>query len=65
MKKKPNDKTNGPHQMWTVKRMAEILDVSERHVRREIEDGKLAVYRFGRAIRISDEDLKAYIAASR
>lgn len=65
MTKKSNDQSNGIPQMLSVKRVAEILDTCERHVRREIKDGNLPAHRFRGSIRVSVEDLKAYIAASR
>jgi excisionase family DNA binding protein len=45
---------------------AELLNVSPRTVRRLIESGALPVRRFqGRVVRIADEDLAAFLAASR
>jgi len=65
MKKMPNNRTNEKPRMLKVSEVAKILNVSERYVRREISEGNLPVYRFRRAIRISEEDLKRYIDGSR
>lgn len=44
----------------TVKDVAARWDTCERSVRREIKAGNLVAHRFGRLIRISDEDLQVY-----
>jgi excisionase family DNA binding protein len=44
----------------TVKGVADRLDVSERSVRRWITLGLIRPHRFGRAVRISEEDLVAF-----
>ena len=49
----------------TIEAVAEALDVSTRTVRRWIESGDLPVHRFGAAVRISDVDLRAFIALHR
>ena len=51
--------------MWTVKRAAEELDVNERTIWRAIDRGELVAHRFGRAVRIADEDFRRYIASKR
>ena len=48
-----------------VRQVAEKTQYSERQVRRWIADGDLPVHRFGRSIRVSDEDLEVFIASRR
>jgi excisionase family DNA binding protein len=45
--------------------VAARLDVSQKTVRRLIENGQLPIHRIGRQVRISEPDLAAYIARSR
>ena len=45
--------------------VAQQLGVSTKSVRRWIESGELHVHRFGRRLRIADEDLAAFIAMRR
>jgi excisionase family DNA binding protein len=49
----------------SVDDIAEQLDVSTKTVRRWIESGQLHVHRFGRRVRIADDDLAAFIALRR
>jgi excisionase family DNA binding protein len=49
----------------TIAETAELLSVSVRTVRRLIESGALPVHRIGRAVRISDADIAAFLAANR
>ena len=52
--------------LWhTVTEIAEDLKVSERTVRRWIAQGDLRAHRFGRAVRVSSEDLEAFERQSR
>ena len=51
--------------LMSVAAVALQLDVSQKTVRRLIEDGDLAIHRIGRQIRISEPDLAAFIARSR
>ena len=55
--------------MLSVNQVADLLNVSTRTVRRMIEDDELHHHRVGRgeknAIRISPEDLRAYINSTR
>ena len=44
----------------TVKEVAARWSSCERSVRREIAAGNLVAHRFGRLVRISDEDLRVY-----
>jgi excisionase family DNA binding protein len=45
--------------------IAERLDISPRTVHRWIKSNELAVHRLGGSIRISEVDLKRYLAAHR
>jgi excisionase family DNA binding protein len=64
MKVDPKDIMTGSR--WhTVKGVADRLDVSERSVRRWIALGLIRVHRFGRAVRISKDDLDAFERQSR
>jgi excisionase family DNA binding protein len=49
----------------TIDEAAELLNVSPRTVRRLIEAGALRAHRIGRLVRISDEDIAAFLAANR
>jgi len=49
----------------TTKEAADILNVSERTVRRLISRGGLPVHRLGRSVRISDADIGVLLAATR
>ncbi len=50
---------------YTVAEVADLLSVSTRSVRRWMERGDLLAHRFGRQIRISDLDLRAFLASRR
>ncbi|WP_165123471.1 helix-turn-helix domain-containing protein [Bradyrhizobium sp. 6(2017)] len=52
-------------QFFTVRAVAEHLDISSRTVHRWIKNNELAVHRVGRCVRISEADLKQYLAARR
>jgi excisionase family DNA binding protein len=56
---------DNPRRFLTVREAADQVRYTERHVRRWIADGKLPVHRFGRSIRIAQEDLDAFIARRR
>jgi excisionase family DNA binding protein len=49
----------------SVDDIAEQLDVSTKTVRRWIESGQLHGHRFGRRVRIADDDLVAFVALRR
>ncbi len=49
----------------TVKGVAQRLQLSEKSVRRLIDEGMLRVHRFGRAIRIAEEDLNQFLKLTR
>ncbi len=50
---------------FAVDEVAAALSLSTRSVRRLIDDGKLPVHRFGRAVRIAEADLKLFLALHR
>jgi excisionase family DNA binding protein len=52
-------------QFSTIASIAQRLNVSPRTVHRWIGNGKLIVHRIGRSVRISEADLKAFLAAHR
>jgi len=56
-------KTEG--KFYTVSEIAHQLNVSPRTVHRWIANRQLAVHHFGRSVRISDADLKAFFAINR
>lgn len=47
--------------MLTVKEVLKILKISRTTLYRMIEKGELKVYRFGRSIRVKQDDLRAFI----
>jgi excisionase family DNA binding protein len=54
------------HTRWLkIADIAEILDFSERQVRRWIDDGDLVAHKFGRQWRISDKDFEEYLRSRR
>jgi excisionase family DNA binding protein len=52
-------------QFFTIGAVARQLDVSPRTVHRWIAQRKLLVHRIGRSVRISEPDLKAFLALHR
>jgi excisionase family DNA binding protein len=52
-------------QLRTIDETAELLNISPRTVRRYVDSGELPVHRFGRSVRISNDDIAAFLAASR
>lgn len=65
--KRRNDQTGSgrPPKFYSVSGVAGMLDVSVRTVRRWIAQRQLAVHRFGGAVRISEPDLKTFLALHR
>lgn len=51
--------------LLTVEQAAEAMNVSVRFVRRIIADRRIAVHRLGRHVRISRDDIDAFVAAGR
>jgi excisionase family DNA binding protein len=61
----PRDHFREPLKFFTVAEVAQSLDVSTRSVRRWIENSELAAHRFGRAVRIAECDLEAFLTTHR
>ena len=59
------EKVAGQIRFFTIRAVAEMLDVSPRTVRRWIDDGDLVAYRRGGVVRIEDKDFRAFLAAHR
>jgi excisionase family DNA binding protein len=55
-------KTASPYRK--VAEVAEYLRISQRQVRRLIAQGEISVTRFGRAVRIHERDMLAYVGRS-
>lgn len=55
----------GTLKFFTIEEVAEFLSLSTRSVWRLIEHHQLSAHRFGRAVRIAETDLRAYIATHR
>ncbi len=45
---------------FTLSQVAQMLGMSRRAIENFVRDGELACVRFGRSIRIRDEDLRAF-----
>lgn len=58
-----NAKLSPTPRMLKVREVAEILAISERQVFRVIARGDLPAHRFDRTVRISERDLRGYIAS--
>lgn len=52
---------NGPVEAHPVAWWADRLDVNPKTLRRAIERGDLRCYRIGRAVRISEEQISAFL----
>lgn len=52
-------------ELLKVEEAAEALGMSPRHVRRLVQERRIAFHRFGRSIRIDPADIEAYVEASR
>jgi excisionase family DNA binding protein len=59
------DRKKQRQQFFTVRAIAEQLDVSMRTVHRWIKNDGLVAHRVGGSVRISEVDLKLYLAAHR
>jgi excisionase family DNA binding protein len=53
--------TKSPMRFYSMAHVADLLAVSPRSVRRWIATGELLAHRFGRQVRISESDLRAFI----
>jgi excisionase family DNA binding protein len=58
-------KTTDIPKFFTIVQVAELLAVSTRTVRRWIEKDMLVGHRLGGAVRIAEDDLKAFLAVHR
>ena len=47
---------------YTIAQVAELLATSQRTVRRWVATGELIAHKFGRGVRISETDLKTFLA---
>jgi excisionase family DNA binding protein len=54
-----------PEKFHTVPQIAELLGVSERSVWRWLDQRELTAHRFGRLVRISEENLRAFLDKKR
>jgi excisionase family DNA binding protein len=59
-----NSTPRAPH-FFSVAKVAAILEVSAKTVRRWIARGDLRVHQLGRQLRIAEEDLMAFLARNR
>ena len=50
---------------YAIATIAEQLNVSQRTVLRRIKSGELVAHHFGRSVRVSEADLKLFLAAHR
>jgi excisionase family DNA binding protein len=50
---------------YTISEVADALGLSIKTVRRRVESGEIRTHRFGRSLRISDDDFRAYVASQR
>ena len=48
-------------QLLTVSDVAERLRISVKTVRRQVDQGELRIHRIGRQLRVSEQDLEAFI----
>ena len=58
-------KLHCPQRFFSPDSVAEQLGVSAKTVRRWIDRGELQMHRLGRQIRISEEDMAAFLASRR
>jgi excisionase family DNA binding protein len=56
---------SGLPKYYTINAVAEALDVSSRTVRRWIANGDLIVHRIDGVVRVSDGDLRSFLAPHR
>jgi excisionase family DNA binding protein len=48
---------------FTIEEVSVYLGISQRSVRRAIEEKRLVAHSFGRAVRIRDKDVEGFVAA--
>jgi excisionase family DNA binding protein len=56
-----NEKTDAADECVSLSRVAKILGVCVRTVRREVDRGRLAAFRVGRNLRIRMSELRRYM----
>jgi len=56
---------NNPIKFYTIREVADALRVSQKSIRRKIESGEMKAHKLGRLWRISEQDLRAYLALHR
>jgi excisionase family DNA binding protein len=62
----PSGRRNtGLPKYYSIKAVAEAIDVSPRTVRRWIADGDLIAHRVGHVVRVADADLRTFLALHR
>jgi excisionase family DNA binding protein len=61
---KPKKKQQPLQRFYSVQELAEMLGVHARTIYRAIVDGRLRACKVGSVWRVSDEDLKAFLAVS-
>jgi excisionase family DNA binding protein len=54
-----------PKEMLTVDEAAARMKMSTRHIRRLVDERRIAYHRLGRSIRLDPVDVDAYIASNR
>jgi excisionase family DNA binding protein len=57
--------TKSPMRFYTIAQVADLLAVSPRSVRRWVASEELLAHKFGRQVRISETDLRAFIERRR
>ena len=60
-----NPRLTPPGRLLTIKDVAEHCRVSPRTVMRWIDGGQLSIFKFGRAVRISEDDLRIFLDLSK
>jgi excisionase family DNA binding protein len=63
-KERSNVNENGSIKVYSPKKIAEILDVKEAFVKRQLREGKMKGFKMGKFWRISEEGLDEFINAS-
>ena len=63
--KPPAEPHPGQRNFLTIKQLAEYWQRDERSIHRDIRSGDLTVHRFGRSVRIEQDDILAFQAKKR
>jgi len=59
------NQSKSPAKFYTIKQIADFVEVSTRTVRRWIENKLLIAHRMNGLVRISDADFQAFLASQR